>query len=351
MATLVHSAIQDRLINSVKSLQKGDWYDAMATQQDYPMLRMMMSMGKEWAGNKLSYRIGVGSENEAGWVGLYEDFDLDRNSVMAEGSLDWRNLQKGFPIDLRELDSNKDPESLVSDVEVLRNDMYQHISDDIEGSYFQVPASSDKLMPMGIPYFVPWKDESSTNGAFTTQTPNGHSTIAGIDPTVETAYRSWSDLYTNATRDDLGRKVSRAIRKTGWKPPPQTRGDEKTTHAIYMDLETIEENESMAANQNDQLGTDTQSMLNRSMMARIAPTWASVLDDNAASGSNPVYIINHAYLFPVFRKGWKFKEYPPVQAAKQQTVLEVTVHTVFNNACPLRNRQAVIAKSAPFGES
>jgi hypothetical protein len=129
------------------------------------------------------------------------------------------------------------------------------------------------------------------------------------------------------------------------------RGDQKVTHAAYMDLETIENNEIMAANQNDQLGRDTQPMLDRSMISRITPTWAPVLDDVAASGSNPIYIINHAYLYPCFKKGWKFREYPPTQAAKQRTVVETHVFTVYQYSCQLRNRQAVLAKSAPFGES
>jgi hypothetical protein len=349
MATKTYTDIADRVINSLKSLQKGEWYDAMQTYQDYPMVRVAMTMGREKSGKQLSFRVGVGSENEDGHSGLYEDFDVDRPDVMTEGTVDWRNHRKGFAIDERELDPMQDPESLVDDLEVLRNDMWWRTADDFETKSFQVPSSSDKLLPNGIPYYVVWANSSA--GAFTSATPAGHSTIAGIDPAVQTAYQNYASTYVNPTRDDLGLRVSRAIRQTNWRPPMKVRGDEKVTHAIYMNQVTIENNEIMAANQNDQLGPDAQPMFNRSMLARISPTWLPVLDDVAAANSNPVYIINHAYLFPCFKKGWKFREYPPRPAAKQPSAVEVYNLSVYNYSCPLRNRQAVVAVQAPFGES
>jgi len=349
MATKTYLDVADRVINSLKGLQKGEWFDAMQTLQDYPMVRVAMTMGRERSGNQLSWRIGVGSENEDGHSGLYEDFDVDRPDVMTEGTLPWVNHRKGFAIDERELDPRQAPEALVDDLEVLRNNMWWQISDDFETKSMQVPAVNDKLLPSPIPYYVVWEDSSA--GKFTARQPgNIHSKVAGIDMTVQTAYQNYSATYVNATRDDLGLRVSRAIRQTNWRPPMKTKGDERVTHAIYMDQTTIENNEIMSANQNDQLGPDSQPMFNRSMIARIQPTWLPVLDNEAASGSNPVYIINHAYLYPVFKTGWKFREFAPIQAAKQPTATEVYVFATYNWACPLRNRQAVVAIKAPFGE-
>ncbi|MEE9597967.1 MAG: hypothetical protein V3V96_14435 [Acidiferrobacterales bacterium] len=348
MATKAHLGIQDRVINSLKDLQKGEWFDAMQTYQDYPMLRVAMTMGKERSGNQLSFRVGVGSENEDGHSGLYEDFDVDRPDVMTQGLVKWVNHRKGFAIDERELDTQQAPEALVDDLEVLRNDMWTRLADDFELKSMQSPASSDELLPFGIPYWVLWANSSA--GAFASATRTAHSTIAGIDPAVQDKYRNWSATYVNPTRDDLGQRVSRAIRQTNWRPPMKVRGDQKVTHAIYMDQTTIESNEIMAANQNDQLGADTQPMFNRSMLARISPTWLPVLDSEAVADSNPVYIINHSYLFPTFKVGWKFREFPPRQAAKQPSAVEVYVLSVYNWQCPLRNRQAVVAKKAPFGD-
>jgi hypothetical protein len=349
MATKQISDIQDRLINSLKSLQKGEWFDAMATYQDYPMMRVAMSMGKEKSGNKLSFRIGVGSENVDGHHGLYEDFDLDRPDVMQEGTVEWRNVRKGFAIDEREIDPSGDPEHLVDDMEVLRNNMFTQIADDFEVGAFNVPSSSDKLSPNGIPYWVVW--DSTDAGGFTDALPSGHTAVAGIDPTVQTKYQNWTDTYVNANRDDLGLRVSRAIRNTMWRPAPNARGNQEVTHAIYTDQTGVENNEIMASNQNDQLGRDTQPMFNLSMIARVGVTWAPVLDSSAAASSNPWYIINHVFLKPAFKKGWKFHEIAPRQAAKQPTAVEVQTYATYNWQCQLRNRQAVVAKAAPFGES
>lgn len=351
MATKTYTDIQDRVINSLVSIQKGEWFDAMQTYQDYPMLRVAMTMGREKSGKQLNFKIGVGSENEDGHSGLYEDFDVDRPNVMTEGTVDWVNHRKGFAIDEREIDPMQDPESLVDDLEVLRNDMWWRTADDFEEKSFQVRAVNDKLLPSAIPYYVLWEDSSA--GKFTANLPlgsSGHSTVATIDPAVQTAYQNYTSTYVNATRDDLGLRVSRAIRQTNWRPPMKVKGDQKVTHAIYMDQETVENFEIMAANQNDQLGRDVQPMFNRTMLARIPPTWLPVLDSVAAASSNPVYLINHAYLYPCFKKGWKFREYPPRQAAKQPSAVEVYNLSVYNWVCQLRNRQAVIAKAAPFGE-
>jgi hypothetical protein len=349
MATKGYTDIADRIINSLKNLQKGEWYDTMQALQDYPMTRVAMTMGKEKSGTKLSFRLGVGSENEDGHSGLYEDVDADRPDVMTEGTVDWRNHHKEFAIDMREIDPRQDPESLVDDLEVLRNNMWSQTAEDIETKSFQVPALSDKLLPMGIPYWIVWEDSAA--GKFTTNLPAGHSTVAGITPSVQTAYANFSATYVTATRDDLGMRIARGIRQTSWRPPMKVRGDQKVTHAIYMDQTTTEEHEQMAMDQNDQLGRDTQSMFRQSVIARVKPTWLPILDDQAAASSNPVYIVNHAYLYPCFKKGWKFREYPPHRAAKQPTAVEVYNFSVYNWACPLRNRQAVIAKAAPFGES
>lgn len=349
MATKRHTDVLDRLINSIEELQKGVWFDTMQDYQDYPMVRVALSMSKEKSGNKLAFRIGVGSENTDGHVGLYEDADVDRPDVMTKGNVEWVNHLKGFGIDERELDSPGDSEAVIDDLEVLRNDMWVNTCEDFELKAWQVPALSDKLLPNGIPYYVVW--ETSTAGKFTTNCPTGHTTVAGITPTVQTKYANWTATYTNPTRDDLGKAVGRAIRKTHWRPPRNVRGDQKVRQAILMDLTTIEENEIMAANQNDQLGPDSQPMFNRSMIARVTPTWVPALDDQAAANSNPVYILNWAYLYPCFKRGWKFREYPPHRAAKQPSAVEVYNLSVYNYACPLRNRQAVVAKAAPFGES
>ena len=132
MATLVMSAIADRVINSLKNLQKGEWWQVLTTQQDYPMMRVAMSMGKERSGNKLSFRLAVGTTNDDGHHGLYEDFDLDRPDLMDEGTLDWTNHRKGFAIDERELDPTSSAEHVVDDMAVLRSNMWAQTADDFE---------------------------------------------------------------------------------------------------------------------------------------------------------------------------------------------------------------------------
>jgi len=350
MATKTFQDIADRLINSLKSLQKGEWFDVASKYQDVPLMRLAMSsMAKEKSGHRLSFRLNTGSLNDDGHHGLYEDYDVDRPDVMTEGFVDWVNQRKGFSFDTREADPMGDPEALVDDMEVLRNDMWNHVCEDIEEKAWQVKSVNDTLLPNGVPYYVVW--DSTDAGGLTDALPAGHSTVATINPAVQTQYQNYTDTYVNATADDLGVRTSRAIRQTGWRPPPKTKGDNEKRHAIYCGQTALEGFENMARLQNDSLGFDAQPTFMRSMIARVSPTWVPYLDSAAASGSNPVYIINHNYFYPCFKKGWKFKEYPAQKLEKQPTAIQVMEFTTYNWSCPSRRHQAVVAVSAPFGES
>lgn len=347
-STKQHLGIVDRTINSLKHLDKGNWYDTMQTYQDYPLMRVAESMGKIKAGNQLSFRIGVGSDHDDGHEGLYEDHDHDRPDVMTEGTVPWRNLHKGAAIDTRELDATGAPEHVVDDLEVIRNDMWSSVADDFERGAIVVPSSGNALLPNGLPYYIVWED--SATGKFTTDTNPSGGSIAGIDPTIQTSYANFTMTYVTPTRDDLGRALATAFMQTHWRPPMSVKGDTKITHAIYMTQATKLDWDIAAANQNDQVGPDVLQYHGKSMANRILPTWLPVLDAMAASGSAPVYLVNHAYLFPCFKPGWKFERFGPQPAPKQETTVEFGVNAVYNWSCPLRNRQAVLAISAPFGE-
>jgi hypothetical protein len=352
MATTVMTDIVDRTINSLKHLMKGKWDDAMATYQNYPLVKVLTTMSREKSGNQISSRLGIGSEDVDGHHGLYEDKDYDRPEVMDEVFIGWRNLDKGFALDTRELDPRAAPEHVVDDMEVLVNNMWEQIATNIENKGFGVPSSSDKLLPHGIPYWVTWLSTALGDFHGGAATGGGHSDVGGIDPAVVPEYQCYADTYADVTRTDLIAKIIKATRYTNWVPPLQTKGDQKASHAIYAQEATIAANEQQAEFQNDRLGFDTASATNSSMVGRIKMTWARALEDLAASGSLPVYIINHAHLYPCVKTGWMFwGKGSPKQAEKQPTVVLTYRYLMYNWFCTLRNRQAVIAKSAPFGET
>lgn len=348
MAVKQFTDIADRAINSLSHLQRGKWWDAMQAYQNFPICDAMMRYGKEKSGKALTFRIGVGQDSDDGHHGLYEDYDLDRPDVMTEGTVNWRNHRKGFAFDLRESDQGSE-EELVNDLVVQRNNMWAEVCKDMEQKAWQVPASSDKLLPNGIPYYAVWED--ITNGGFTSNLPTGNTLVANIDPAVQDDWRNWTEKYTNYTSDDLGLKVSRAMRKIQWTPPMKVKGEEKGSHVMLTTLNLILNNELTATQQNDRLGFDTAAAYAQSMLARVGLTWCPALDDTAAASSEPLYILNWTFFYPCFKKGWKFLEYPPVKAAKQPTAIEVTTFSTYNWACMLRNRMAVLAQAAPFGES
>jgi hypothetical protein len=349
MATLELRDIADRLINSIEQLQQGVWFDEMQNSQDYPLANMARgSIGKEATGNQLAWRIGVGSTRVDGHHGLYEDFDLDRPDAMVKATAVWRFARQGTAIDMKEIDEGA-VEQVIDDLETLRNNMWVHMVEDFENGAWQVPGTGNALMENGIPYYVVWNGTDGLTGVGSNASGDTVN-VAGISTTTQTKWRNYAFTYTTANYDDLGKLLLSYIRQARWRPPVNVKGNTQMNRVIAMDVTTLNEWETVARSQNDQLGPDPLTMMDRSLLARTAPKWFPQLDDNAASGSNPVYVLNMDHLFPCFKRGWKFRELPPREQPKQRTAIGWEVHAAYNWKCTSRRRQIVGAKAEPFND-
>lgn len=345
MATLTLEEVADRLVNSLNTLEPGKWFDVMGNYRDYPMMRAVNQYGKEKTGKKVETRLGVGSTTPDGHHGLYEDHDLDRPDVMATVTTPWRHDRDGFVIDVRELDLGA-LEQIVDDNQTLMNNTWSNISERVENGAWRVPAVADELLEFGIPYWVVWNGTEGHNG----QLPaGGHTAVGGIDPAVEPKHRNYTNTWSAATWDDLGRKLLLAMRKTNFRPAPNTQGSQSTPQQIYTTIQTALDLQAITRAQNDSNGADLDAQ--RPMVSRVKPTDVPSLEDNATSGSEPIYLINHNFLYPCFKRGWKFHWFPAMKEPKQPTAVGRRVNWTYNWHCNIRRNQGVLAKSAPFGEA
>lgn len=354
MATINIEAgdIPDLLISTLSDLQKGVWYQEFADIQDYPIARMLMEggVGKEGSGRSCTFRMADDPGDADGHYGLYTDFDVDRGEHLVEGTVPWRHIRHGFAVDEHEVSMNSGEAQIVDDMDVQRSAMWQRLSNDIESGAWQVPSSADGLLERGIPYYVPWS--STALGTFNgSGLPAGHTSVAGITPSAHPKYVPYADTYTNPTKADLGVKLMKMIRQINFRPAPNVKAEQTGKNRMYMGNEVLQDLETLAANQNDQLGFDIGAAMDNTVLKRTPLMWVPQLDTSAAAAADPIYVINHSYLYPKFLKGWRFKEYPPAPLPKQRTAIGIEAHVTFNWVAPIRRRLGVIAKSAPFGEA
>ena len=343
--------LADLLLSTLRDLAKGVWHQELANQQAYPIATMVMSgeMGQEGGGRGCTFRLMDEAGQEGGAYGLYTDYEVDRSEHGVEGTVPWRNYRHGYAKDTHELSMNSGAEEIYNEMEVEQASMWQRMADDIDTSALQVPSSSDKLQVRGWPYYIPWS--STAVGSFGGKVPAGHTTVAGINPTDHPKYAAWADTYSSISASDFGVKIQKAIRFTKWRPAPNVKANSVGTSRLYGGQNLISGIETLAANQNDQLGFDIAATMDNSLIKRMPIQWIPALDTAAAANSDPCYMIDHKYLYPKFLRGWKFKVFPPKELPKQRTAVGTEVHVTYNWVAPRRRCHAVLAKSAPFGES
>lgn len=346
MATLEAGSINDLITLTLRNLGKGEWTDVMQALQDYPIMRTWLGGGRvsEGRGYGLRWRIADKTQGGSGFVGLYEEDDVDRGDHVVEATAPWRNISRSFGIDHREVDMNAGPEELVDTVEMERNGMWVDAAEDFELGAWQVPGTSDTLLPYGIPYYVVYNATTGFNGG----APNSHTTVAGINPTTRTRWKNYTAKYTNVTEDDLVSLMSSAFRKIRFRPPTNVKGETGETYSIYTDETTMKALEKLARERNDQMGFDLLVTQDSTMFKRVNMTWVPYLDDNAASGSNPIYMIGHNSFKVKVLAGWNGKQTGPKVAGKQHNVSETFLDWTFNFQCSNRRAQALLAKADPF---
>lgn len=343
-------------VSTRDTLRPGEWFNELQALARYPTTEILMdgSIGKEWPGKKFTWRIADDPGTAKPRTAPYKTFTADNQNSLQQAEIHIRHGEETHGIDQSDLDMNSGEAQLVDEQELGMQQMYQRVCDSIEQHAWSVPASGNTLDEVGIPYYVSWNSTAAVG--FNGSVPAGYSTVANIDPTTRTRYKNATGTYADFTHDDFGQKASDLFRLIDFRPGKKGKempGGTIDSLRVYMGDDSMTDYELMLVSQNDQLGSDGLSMYGRGLLKGITPIAVPQLNSDGtgtpASGSQPVYFINHNLLFPVFVPGWRFKEKMgdvPMSHQKWWGIF-----WKFNWVGVSRRRQGVLAKSAPFGES
>lgn len=330
---------------------------------NYPSAQLLMSgrFGEDNAvGKALTWRIADDVGEEAPPISPGYTFQPAQQADLFQAEMPWTWDHEHCSISELAADLNTGEAQLASDIDLEIQAMLQRIVNKNERNLWTIRTSTQTEYYQGIPYYVNIPGNASgwtgTYNGFQGFYPAGWTTVANVDPTVHTKYRNYADIYTAFSDTDFSLKVSMLMMAIDFHVPPGTSAQSAggvNALTIYMGPNTNAQREAAAVGRNDQVGFDTNPAAGKAATFGIQPTVVPILDILAASGSWPIYFINHGPmgLHPVFLKNRRFERSRTNELMQASDSRYWEIRWGLQMRCRSRRRQAGMAKSAPFGEA
>ncbi len=351
MATLQAQDIADVVSSTLRELNKGKLSQVAQSLQRYEVVSRWFRRDQRMITGGYGIQQAVMTkldENAADHVGLFEEDTINVADLLVLMQVDFVHAQTKWAYDVREMMMNRSSAKIVDLVKARETGAFIKLADKLEAAAWADRATTNTKDPNGIPHYCVYNATTGFNGSV----PTGHTTVAAIDPTVHTNWKNYTAQYTDVTKGDLIKLMRTAHRKIQFFSPLTTSGDTAARLAdryrIYLNETTISSIEDLGTAQNDNLGADIASMDGRMVFKGHPMIWIPYLDDNAASGSDPVYMIDTKSIFPAILAGNFFRQTGPKEAAKQHNVMEVFKDITYQYVCINRRALALIATADPF---
>ena len=352
MATLQAADIADLITTTQRDLGRLRWTDLSYDLQEYVALPSILQREKVsyQSGQALQWNVMTGTSGATRDTGLYEVDSVNVSDVMTTATVPWRHMTTNYAIERREIAMNRSPAQIVDLVRIRRHDAMVDLAKHIEQRFWSAPtSSSDNLKMFGIPYWITWTDNSSTNpnGGFDGGNPTGFSNGAGeIDSTSVDSWQNWCAKYTSVTSVDLVRKWRKAATFTNFRPPVAGAeyGGGRNNYGFYTNYDVIGPLEEVLESQNDNLGNDIASKDGKLLFRQTPVTWVPELEGRT---NDMIYGINWSVLKPGFLSGEYLREEGPNAASNQHTVFTTHVDLTMNLLCYNRRASFVLATADP----
>lgn len=345
------SDIGDLLKLSLQNFLKGEFEQIATELQDYVVMRFWLGKDRVilTGGNRIQRTLMVNAGQEAEHTALFNEKSLVVEDHAQVVESEWHTVEAQYGFDEREILMNRDPFSIVGETKMRNAGMLIRLAELMEERGWAVPASTDKLNPLGIPYWVVW---NATDG-FTGATPSGHTTVGGLSPTTWPNHKNYAATYTDVTKADLVRKMRKMHHLMKWRAPTTATQFRSPDHRrrYYTGIEMNLSISDLAQQQNDSLGPDVARYDGETVFFGHPMHFTPILDDsNSASMSTalPVYAIDHSKFETHGLKGGFLvgKVFPP--SWPQPHVHKHLLAATYSYICRNRRMQGVIAKSDPM---
>lgn len=280
------------------------------------------------------------------FTGLYATDNVNVADTTIQANVPWRHATTNYAIDERELAMNRSPRRIVDLLKVRRLDAMISQAEGMESAFWGYPLSTDTVTPFGLAYWLVKSATAATqanNNGFNGLAQTGYTAVAAVNPTTQTRWRNYSDIYTSISKDDLIRKMRRAVTHCLFKPAAEggpasfNTGDKWGIYTTYNVLGKLEE---ILESQNDNLGDDVASKDGDVTFRKTKVKWVPKLD---ADTTDPVYGINWGVFKTYILRGFWLKEVKIDITPGQHTVCSVHVDSSLQWICKDRRRNFVLA--------
>jgi hypothetical protein len=331
--------IDDLVLGTLKDLGRNSITQIAQELQEYEI------MGKWLKEEKVMFDDGYGIRRTlmtkfsqaARHTGLFAPDTVDVPKLLTEVSVPWRHASTTWAYELREMMINKGQARINNIIQPRRVSAMIALAEELENKAWEVPDSTDEVLPYGIPYWIVPNQTQGFNGG----AASGFTTVGGVNLTNHPTFKNWTDSYTSVSKGDLIKKMRKGFRFTEWKSPvtiDQFRGTQGMRRRYYMNYDTLAAFEEVGEAQNDNLGRDLAPYDGEMTFRRIPLKHVFKLDE--VSGGL-IYGVDHEAFFPVCLRGDYFRETPPERAPGQRNVRTVACDLTYNYLCTNRRTQQV----------
>jgi hypothetical protein len=340
---LTPDQIDDFVNLTLKLFKRRQWTDFSLEHQFYTSAKMLQEKKVvERGGEQISFRIKTRNTGNARNSGMFAQDVTKVEDVTVSAQVPWAMQTTNFSYDIYEDLFQSDKETIIKELQIREHDAMMDMAELNEENLWTAPTGSTDSRPMGIPFWIQ-KDNSSSEGAFNGGNPSGFTGgCAGVDSSAYPRWKNWAFGYSAVSRDDLVRKVKRAITFTDFQPPvphPELGYGLGNDFEIYTTYRVQEPLERLAENRNDNLGSDVATYMNRVTIGGVPLKWVPYLESNDTS--DPLYGVNWNVLRPFVKQNCDMRRNPPKEAARQHSVREVHVDHWMNYICYNRRKTFV----------
>jgi hypothetical protein len=357
--------VADLVASILPDLDRMNWEQISQNLQDYEMMSHWLKDDKIIFGDGIAIRKNLLTQlsGAASHTGMTDTDDVDIPDLMDDITVPWRHAQTKWGYHYQtDILMNRGKSSINDTVKPRRHTAMIDLAEELEAKAWQVPNTTDKLNPYGLPYWIVFDTTTGFTGGYPTG-PDAvqHTTIAGLNLTESPKFKNYSAQYAAVNKVDLLPKMRTALRKTNFRSPV-TKGDMSTPRGkdrrYYTDEVTCSAFETLGEAQNENLGRDlapytagsghggVQEVDGTLTFKKNPIVYVPQLDDTAVftAATNPIYQIDHAVFYPYCLKGDYLRETGPVVAPNQHNMYRVFLDLTYNILCTNRRRCAVFAK-------
>lgn len=357
--------VADLVASILPDLDRMNWEAISQDLQDYEVMSHWLKDDKIVFSDGIAIKKNLltGVSGAASHTGITDTDDVDIPDLMDDMIVPWRHAITKWAYHYQtDILMNRGKSTINDTVKPRRFAAMLDLAKELEQKAWQVPSSTDKLNPYGLPYWVVWNATTGFNGGYPTG-PDAvqHTSIAGVNLTEAPTFKNYTAQYASVSKQDLLKKMRTALRMTNFRSPV-TKDDMSTKRGkdrrYYTDEVTCSAFEDIGESQNENLGRDLAPMTAGSGNGGVQEVdgtltfkknpiiWVPQLDDTTVytAATNPIYQIDHAVFHPFCLKGDYLRETGPKEVPNQHNMFRTFIDLTYNFLCKNRRRCAVFGK-------